>query len=234
MFAFEILCSGGAKPWQNEGMKITKFGHACLEFEENGQHLILDPGVYTQPIEGRKEVQAIVITHIHDDHCYEEQLDRIVAGNPGITIYGTDEVKQRLAESRPEFNTIAVHHGDFYEVGNYTLEFFGDMHAEIHRSIPLIQNCGVMVNDKLYYPGDSFTQPDREVEILACPSSAPWLKISEVMDFIAAVKPKRCFPTHNVHLSELGHQLNNGRIQAVTEQNGGKYEWLEIGASTTV
>jgi L-ascorbate metabolism protein UlaG (beta-lactamase superfamily) len=50
-------------------MKITKFGHACLELEENGQLLILDPGFYTQPIENRTDVQAIVITHIHDDHC---------------------------------------------------------------------------------------------------------------------------------------------------------------------
>lgn len=215
-------------------MKITKFGHACLELEENGQLLILDPGFYTQPIDNRINVRAIVITHIHDDHCYEEQLDRIVQLNPGITIYGTDEVCQRLAASRPGFKIIPVHHGDFYEVGNFTLEFFGDMHAEIHRSIPLVQNCGVMVNGKLYYPGDSFTQPDLEVEILACPASAPWLKISEVIDFIAAVKPKRCFPTHNIHLSEFGNQLNNGRIQAVTEQNGGQYEWLQIGESTEV
>jgi L-ascorbate metabolism protein UlaG (beta-lactamase superfamily) len=215
-------------------MKITKFGHACLELEENGQLLILDPGVYTEAIDDRREVQAVVITHIHDDHCYEEQLDRIIGLNPGLPIFGTDEVRARLAKSRPGFKTVAVHHGDFYTLGNFTLEFFGDMHAEIHRSIPLVQNCGVMVNGKLYYPGDSFTQPDREVEILACPSSAPWLKISEVMDFIAAVKPKRSFPTHNIHLSEQGHQMNNGRIQAVTEQNGGQYEWLQIGESTTV
>jgi L-ascorbate metabolism protein UlaG (beta-lactamase superfamily) len=215
-------------------MKITKFGHACLEIEENGQLLILDPGMYTQPLEGRRGVQAIVITHIHDDHCFEEQLDRIIDLNPGITIYGTDEVCKRLAASRPTFKLNPVHHGDFYEVGGFTLEFFGDIHAEIHRSIPLVQNCGVMVNGKLYYPGDSFTQPDREVAILACPASAPWLKISEVMDFISAVKPKRCFPTHNIHLSEFGNQLNNGRIQSVTEQNGGQYEWLQIGESTEV
>ena len=54
------------------------------------------------------------------------------------------------------------------------------------------------------------------------------------MDFIAAVKPKRCLPTHNIHLSEFGNQLNNGRIQAVTEQIGGKYEWLQIGESTEI
>ena len=212
-------------------MKITKFGHACLEFEENGQLLILDPGMYTQPIEGRKAVQAIVITHIHDDHCYEEQLDRIIELNPGITIYGTDEVCKRLATSRPGFILNPVHHGDFYEVGNFTLEFFGDMHAEIHRSIPLVQNCGVMINDALYYPGDSFTRPDRPVEILACPTSAPWLKIGDVMDFVAEVRPRRSFATHNALLSDKGHALNNGRVKAVTEQGGGTFTYLIDGDS---
>ncbi len=215
-------------------MQITKYEHACLVLEQDGDKLIVDPGVYTRPIEGQADVAAVVLTHMHDDHCFEEQLDRIVALNPNVKIFGTDEVRERLAKSRPGLATTAVHHGDFYEVGAFTLEFFGDMHAEIHRSIPLIQNCGVMINSKLYYPGDSFTQPDREVELLACPSSAPWLKISEVMDFVAAVKPKRSMATHNVHLSELGHTMNNGRIQAVTEAAGGSFEFLQPGQSTTV
>ncbi len=215
-------------------MKITKFAHACLELEQDGQLLVLDPGMYTEPIEGRRNVQAVVITHIHDDHCFEEQLDRIEATNPFVPIFGPDEVVKRLTASRPNLNLTSVHHGDFYSVGNFTFEFFGDMHAEIHRSIPLVQNCGVLINQKLYYPGDSFTRPDRVIEILACPASAPWLKISEVIDFVADVQPKRSFPTHNVHLSDFGNQLNNGRIQAVTEQFGGSFEFLRVGESTTV
>ncbi|MEN9970349.1 MAG: hypothetical protein RLZZ229_557 [Actinomycetota bacterium] len=215
-------------------MQITKFEHACLVLQEGNDKLIIDPGVYTRPIEGHENVVAIVLTHMHDDHCFEEQLDRIIAANPAAVIFGTDEVRGRLAASRPAFTCIAVHHGDFHHVGQFTLEFFGDMHAEIHRSIPLLQNCGVMVNGKLYYPGDSFTQPDKPVALLACPASAPWLKISEVMDFVAAVKPFRSMPTHNVHLSELGHAMNNGRIQAVTEAGGGTLEYLEPGQSTEV
>jgi hypothetical protein len=125
-----------------------------------------------------------------------------------------------------------VHHGDWHKVSDFTLEFFGDLHQEIHRSIPLIQNVGVMVNDSLYYPGDSYTKPDRPVALLACPTSAPWLKIGDVIDFLAEVKPKRSFATHNIHLSDLGHQMNNGRVQAVTEQFGGTFEYLKVGDST--
>jgi L-ascorbate metabolism protein UlaG (beta-lactamase superfamily) len=208
-------------------MQITKLEHACLVLEKDDQRVILDPGSYTRPVGEYQNVVAVVITHMHDDHCSEEQLQAILANNPGVKIYGTDEVCKRLAK----FETTAVHHGDFYSEGPFTLEFFGDMHAEIHRSIPLIQNCGVMVNDALYYPGDSYTQPDRRVEILACPTSAPWLKIGDVMDFVTAVKPNRCIPTHNVHLSEIGHELNNGRVKIVTEAGGGTFEYLTPGQS---
>ena len=211
-------------------MQITKLEHACLVIEEQEQRVILDPGSYTRSVGEYQNVLAVVISHMHDDHCSEAQLDAILKQNPAATIYGTDEVCKRLSN----YQTTAVHHGDFYEHGPFNLEFFGDMHAEIHRSIPLIQNCGVMVNDKLYYPGDSYTQPDREVELLACPTSAPWLKIGDVMDFVSAVRPKRSFATHNVHLSEIGHELNNGRVKMVTEAGGGVFEYLLPGQSTQV
>jgi L-ascorbate metabolism protein UlaG (beta-lactamase superfamily) len=211
-------------------MQITKYEHACLVLEKNGQNVVIDPGFYTRPVTDLENVLAIVLTHMHDDHCYEEQIDRILKNNPAAKIYGTDEVCRRLAG----YQVTSVHHGDFYTLGEFTLEFFGDMHAEIHRSIPLIQNCGVMVNGTLYYPGDSFTQPDREVEVLACPTSAPWLKISEVMDFVAAVKPRKCFATHNVHLSEIGHELNNSRVKQAVEAGGGVFEYVLPGNSLSI
>jgi L-ascorbate metabolism protein UlaG (beta-lactamase superfamily) len=213
-------------------MKITKYEHACLIVEEGDQKLVIDPGFYSRPVDGLANVQAIVITHSHDDHCDETQLNRIIASSPDVQIFATDEVCARLRQA-PGFNhpTTAIHHGDFVSVGSFNLEFFGDMHIEIHRSIPLIQNCAVMVNNRLYYPGDSYTQPDRPVEILACPTSAPWLKIGDVMDFVAAIRPKHVFATHNIHLSEQGHQLNNGRVKAVAESAGGEFTYLLPGKS---
>jgi len=208
-------------------MKIIKHGHACLELVKGAERLIIDPGFYTEPMTGLHNVVGIVITHMHDDHCYEEQLDRITATNPDVAIFGTDEVRSRLAGR----NVTAVHHGDWHKVGNFELEFFGDMHQEIHRSVPLIQNTGVMVDDRLYYPGDSYTQPDRPVEMLACPTSAPWLKIGDVMDFVAAVQPRKSFATHNALLSDFGHALNNGRVKMVTEAGGGEFTYLEVGQS---
>jgi L-ascorbate metabolism protein UlaG (beta-lactamase superfamily) len=212
-----------------ESMKVTKLEHATLVFEEAGQTLILDPGFYTRPMRGYRNVVAIVITHNHDDHVHEDQVAAILRENPDAQILSTDEVAKRLVDH----SVTPVHHGDFYQLGPFTAEFFGSMHIEIHGSIPIIQNCGVMINSALYYPGDSYTLPDRAVKHLACPSSAPWLKIGDVMDFVAEVKAEHVFPTHNIHLSEQGHQLNNSRIEQVSLANGGIFDYFKPGDSFT-
>jgi hypothetical protein len=124
--------------------------------------------------------------------------------------------------------------GDHYPVGPFTLEFFGDLHAVIHPSIPVIENRGVLINDKFYYPGDSFTLPDRPVELLAVPTSAPWLKISEVMDFVTTVKHKHSMATHNALHSEFGNALSNGRVKAITEAQGGEFHYLLPGESIAI
>lgn len=210
-----------------DSMKVTKLEHATLVLEQAGKTLILDPGFYTRPMDAYQNVVAIVITHNHDDHVHEDQIARIMKDNPDAQILGTQEVAGRLEA----FGAKSVSHGDHHQLGPFTAEFFGDLHIEIHRSIPLIQNCGVMINDSVYYPGDSYTQPDRKVNYLACPASAPWLKIGDVMDFVAAIKPVHVFPTHNIHLSKQGHQMNNSRIKQVAEENGGSFNYYLPGES---
>ena len=211
-------------------MKLTKHGHACLELELEGKKAFIDPGSYTEDVSAAKDVVALVITHAHDDHCFQAQAAGLLATNPGLKIFGTSEVAAKLS-SLP---VTTVYHGDFHEVEGFRFEFFGDMHQLIHQSIPLIQNTGVMVNDLIYYPGDSYTTPERPVKLLACPTSAPWLRIGDVMDFVSEIAPEKFIATHNIHLSDVGHELNNKRVQQVTEENGGKFTFLKVGDSLEI
>ena len=80
--------------------------------------------------------------------------------------------------------------GDEVEVGPFRLRFFGGRHAQIHSSIPVIDNVGVLVNESLYYGGDSFAVPEGvAVDVLAAPAGAPWMKIAEAMDYVMEVAP---------------------------------------------
>ncbi|WP_157156630.1 MULTISPECIES: MBL fold metallo-hydrolase [unclassified Diaminobutyricimonas] len=206
-------------------MKLTKHEHACLVLEKDDQRLVIDPGEYTTPLLGIDNVVAIVITHQHPDHWSQNQLNTIRERNPEVKIFGPAGV----AGAASDFPVSIVEAGDEVTAEPFTLRFFGGQHAVIHESIPVIDNVGVLVNEILYYAGDSFTVPPVPIDTLAVPAGAPWLKIAEVMDYVAEVKPKRAFPTHEMVLSTIGKRLSNTRIGSVTEMMGGEYFPLEPG-----
>ncbi|WP_136708063.1 MBL fold metallo-hydrolase [Agromyces sp. H66] len=207
-------------------MRLTKLEHAALVIEDSGNKLYIDPGKFTTPITESAGAVAVVITHQHDDHWTPEQLGRIVDANPGVRIFGPAGVS--TAASGFPVETVTA--GDEVAVGPFRLRFFGGRHAVIHSSIPVVDNVGVLVNDRLYYAGDSFAVPEGvDVELLAAPAGAPWMKVAESMDYVMAVAPRRAFPTHEMVLSQAGKALSNARLGWATEQGGGEYVALEPG-----
>lgn len=210
-------------------MQITKHGHACLELFEQGQRLIIDPGNFTEPFTAQ-DVAVVVITHEHPDHWDAEHLRALRQANPQVPIVGP----AGFVRAAGEFDPIEVSAGQQVQFGPFSLEFFGGTHAVIHSSVPVIDNLGVMINDTLYYPGDSYVAPGREVEVLAAPAGAPWLKIGEAMDFVLDVAPRQAFGTHVHTLSSDGLDMHHARLQWATEHGGGRYHKLQTGDSIQV
>lgn len=211
-------------------MKITKFEHAFLQIEQSGQQLVIDPGIYSPSLPQLENVVAMVLTHLHDDHSYLPHIEAIRNQFPEIKIFGPQDVVAKLGQITCQ----AVTHGDQVQVGEFTLDFFGDLHQEIHRSIPLVQNVGVLVNSQLYYPGDSYTECDYPFEVLACPAAAPWMKISDLIDYLEQLRPKRAFATHNAILNDNGHLLQNSRIREYVTKHGGEFSYLLEGEAITI
>ena len=207
-------------------MKVTKQEHACLIIERAGKNLVIDPGSFTTLLVGMSDVVTIVITHEHADHWTNEQLERILERNPDARIFGPPGV----VVAASDFSVETVNAGDTVEVEPFTLRFFGGEHAVIHSSIPVVDNVGVLVNNELYYAGDSFTVPEGvAVGTLAAPAGAPWLKIGEVMDYVSTIAPRRSFAVHEMVLSAAGKAMANTRIRLSTEAGGGEFFALEPG-----
>ncbi len=206
-------------------MRITKYEHACFVAQIGEKKLVVDPGSFTVPLPDSTNVDAVVVTHEHGDHWTPEHLTRIREASPDVRFFAPAGV----AAAASDFDFTVVKAGDRIDLGTFTLEFFGELHAQIHSSIPLVDNVGVLINGQVYYGGDSFTQGPSGVELLAVPASAPWLKIGEVMDYVAAAKPRRSFPTHEMINSVLGNGMANDRIKAVTEADGGEFFALTAG-----
>lgn len=210
-------------------VRITKYEHATLQLGLGDENLVVDPGVFLSHPDV-PNVVAIVITHEHTDHWTADQIGRILEKNPDAKIFGP----QGVADAAADIAVEVVAAGDVVEVGPFKLEFFGGEHAVIHESIPVIDNLGVLVNDELYYAGDSYTVPGVEVGTLAAPIGAPWLKIGEAMDYVLAVKPKRAFYVHDMTLSVAGKQMAAARLAWATEQGGGTFSELQPGETLDV
>lgn len=213
-------------------MRITKLEHAAFVLEKDGAKLVVDPGSFARPVPEPSGVAAVVITHEHADHWDEPHLTALLAANPGVPIYGPQGVKDAVKS----FDVTAVAPGDKITAGPFSLEFFGGKHAVIHSSIPVVDNVAVSIDGgAVYYPGDAFTVPEGvDVDVLATPSSAPWLKTGEVIDFVLEVKPRRAFPTHEAINSDAGKAMAKDRIAWAAKQNGGELLDLVAGDSAEI
>lgn len=207
-------------------MRVTKFEHAALRVDIAWSTLLIDPGSFTRPLEDLGSVVGVVLTHEHPDHWTPDHLDRILKATGGVPILAPEGVARAAAG----YDITVVSPGDTVELEPFHLEFFGGRHEVIHSSIPVVDNVGVLVNDTLYYPGDSYAVPKgSDVPLLAAPVGAPWLKIGEAMDFVLAVKPRRVFGTHDMTLSVAGRDMGRARLQWAAEQNGGELVVLDPG-----
>jgi L-ascorbate metabolism protein UlaG (beta-lactamase superfamily) len=174
-------------------MRITKYGHSCLHITEGSASILIDPGVFSQGFETLSGLTAVLVTHQHPDHIDPKRLPLLLRGNPGATLYADAGSVDALADAGITATAVAT--GDVLEVGT-TVEVFAVNHAVIHRDIPVISNACYLIGGRLLHPGDSLTVLDRSVEILALPTSAPWMAVKEAIDYFRAVDPKVAIPIH--------------------------------------
>lgn len=207
-------------------MKLTKYEHACFTVEKNGKLLVVDPGVLTTQLAAPENVVAIVITHEHSDHFDPAALGAIIAHNPSAVIIAPASVASQVGENLP--NQIAKP-GDRLIVEPFELAFSGGEHAEIHDSVVHPENLAVMINQTVFYPGDSFTLPDDKPEVLALPVTAPWLRIGQVIDYLLEARPRFAFPTHDAIASPAGQAIVDNILTPQAQKADIVYQRLGTG-----
>jgi L-ascorbate metabolism protein UlaG (beta-lactamase superfamily) len=180
-------------------MKITKFGHSCLLIEEEGVRILLDPGSYSGEVQA-DNLDAILITHNHQDHLNIDLLQSILTRNPQAQIVTVAEVGKDLDEAHIQYTVIED--GAEVTVAGVSVRSSGMRHSYIYGTMPQCQNTGFIIADRFYYPGDSLHVPEEKIEILALPVAGPWMKLSECIDFAKAVKPTYVIPVHDGFIRE--------------------------------
>ena len=203
-------------------MQLTHFGHSCLLAEFKGQSgedtaVLFDPGNFSHGFEGITGLSAIMITHQHPDHADPERLPALVDANPQAALYADPQTAEQLGGPWK-----AVHAGDEFSVGHLTVRGVGGQHAVIHPEIPVIDNISYLVGDgshaaRLMHPGDALFTPGEPVDVLATPAAAPWMKISEAVDYLRAVAPARAVPIHQGIVEPNARGIYYGRLSEMTD-----------------
>lgn len=193
-------------------MRIAHFGHSCLLVELHGKKILFDPGTFSYGFEGLTGLDAIAVTHQHPDHIDPNRIEALIDANPGARLLSDPQTAGQRGE-RWE----AVHAGNVLTLGDLRITGGGGRHAVIHPEIPVIDNTVFQLGTaddpaQLVHPGDSLWVPPVPVGVLAAPAAAPWMRVSEAVDYLRAVAPRVALPIHYGIIREEAQGIYFGRL----------------------
>lgn len=207
-------------------MKITKYIHSCLVFEQDGFKVLVDPGNYTFA-EGRVtpddfgDVQAIIITHIHADHLDMDNLKKIIALSKA-PVYTNHQVANELQKQDIS--------AQLFTDGK---RLFGKMEfiAMPVKHMPLLDSptpemTGFIINGNILHPVDSLQTELTEIEnidLLILPTMAPFCNELQVTAFADALKPKYVLPVHDGYAKEFFVLLRNKTYAKHFDDRGARF-----------
>ena len=212
-------------------MRITKFGHACVRVESGGSVVVVDPGIFTEPgaVDG---ADTLLITHEHADHWSAENLRRTDA-----VVWTIDSVADAIGADAPDVSERVrrLTPGESVDAG-VPVTAVGELHAVIHPELTRIHNSGYLLRLDgltLFHPGDALTGPGVDVDVLCLPVSAPWLKVSEAIDFAREVGAPLNLAIHDRVYSDAGLGIVDGHLDRFLSAAGQSYVRVADGADLT-
>ena len=202
----------------------------------NDRRILIDPGFYSiEQHDKLDNIDIVLITHEHADHFHIESLKGLIKRIPDATIIVNDTVGDILAKEGITHHIMK--HGDTLDTKDIHIEAYGEKHALMHSSLPQSSNVGFCLFEasprkadearprNFFFPGDAFTDPLKEIDILALPVAGPWMKLSEAIDYALNLKPRMAFPVHDAVRGASQHILSEKILTA----NGIEFVKLEEG-----
>ncbi|GAB2971294.1 MBL fold metallo-hydrolase [Nocardioides montaniterrae] len=210
-------------------MRLTKHAHSCVRIEQDGTTVVIDPGMFSTPadLEG---ADAVLITHEHVDHFDLDLLRRSAA--PIHTIQAVATAIHAAAPDVAERVTV-VGPGDTWTIGSIRVSTVGELHAVIHEDLPRFHNCGYVLEaggTTVLHPGDALTAPHHvKVDVLLAPVCAPWMRMSEGIDFARHVGAATNVAIHDRVYSEMGAGIVDRMFGQLLEASGQDYRRIADG-----
>jgi L-ascorbate metabolism protein UlaG (beta-lactamase superfamily) len=198
-------------------MLLTKFGHSCVRLEKEDARLVIDPGIWAGP-DVLAGASAVLITHEHVDHLDDEAVRAALTADQDLRLWASEIVAGQLSEFGDRVH--AVHHGDAFSAAGFDVHVYGSDHALVDTAVPIVPNTGFAVDGEIFHPGDSFTVPEDKIPTLLVPVTGPWLKFSDVAEYIRTVGPERGYWIHDALLNSKGANLMTNLLNLAPTVSG--------------
>lgn len=210
-------------------MRLTKFGHSCVRIGDGTTTVVIDPGTFTEPgaVDG---VDAILITHEHPDHYDPAHLRASSA-----PIHTIAAVARQIEADAPDLadRVTVVRPAETFRLGTIQVRAVGELHAVIHPELPRFDNSGYLLDvagTTVFHPGDALTGAEAPVDVLLTPVCAPWMRVSEGVEFARSVGAARNVAIHDRVFSEVGLGIADAQFGRFLAAAGLDYVRLADGA----
>jgi L-ascorbate metabolism protein UlaG (beta-lactamase superfamily) len=214
-------------------MKIKKYLHSCLLFEQDGYRLLFDPGMFSFA-EGRvtakmfADVQSIVFTHIHPDHFDLEILKSILALS-NAAVYTNRHVGEALENAGIVYTLIE---NGVHTIGPFKLRPIPITHEPLLDN-PIPQMTGFVINDKVLHPVDTLGDElvaFKGIELLLLVTMAPFANELKIAAFADKMQPKQILPVHDGYARDFFIKQRYANYKKHFEKQGIKFhEVYEVG-----
>jgi L-ascorbate metabolism protein UlaG (beta-lactamase superfamily) len=195
-------------------VRITKYVHSCLLVEENSRAVLFDPGDYSYAsgmldVDALPELEAVLITHGHFDHCNVDVLKSIRQRWPEVPIVSNPELVEKLESENIQATTQAPEGIACREA----------KHQPLPWRTPVPDNWSFTVFDRLTHPGDSL-HISQSGPVLALPMQGPWGSMREALDLALQLRPEKIIPIHDWHLRDEAREALYKQAQDFLGQYG--------------
>ncbi|MDD3187481.1 MAG: MBL fold metallo-hydrolase [Bacilli bacterium] len=222
-------------------MKIAKYNQSCLLIETNNKRILIDPGVigyYDGLLNKWKNIDIILVTHKHQDHCNKEAIEEIIKRD-NSKLYITDEIQK-------EFNFVKyniIKENNIIKEDNITIEVVHAIHGYLagmrEKGIEIKENVGYIIDDgknRLYTTSDTIGfYNDYKCNILCMPFNGNGLTLGLIdgLSFIKSINPDLVLPIHTEHPNPIMNP-NIKSLKEMLTQNNINYEILDLEESIEI
>lgn len=225
-------------------MKITFLGHASLQLEIAGKHIIVDPFITGNELAKDIDITTlkadyILITHAHQDHILDVEA---IAKNTGAKIVSNYEIVMHFGAKGIESHPL--NHGGSWQFDFGKLTYVNAVHTSSFPDGSYGGNPGGFVLEtvegNIYIAGDTALTMDMKLIPMQCKIDLAILPIGDnftmgIDSAIIASDFVECDRILGVHYDTFGYiKIDHKEAKEKFAKKGKELSLLEIGSSLTL